>query len=384
MERKTERAWIEVNTENLCHNVETLKKAMQPGCELMAVVKAQAYGHGAVLTASYLNQMGVSAFAVATVEEGIALREAGIRGEILILGYTDVRRAEELKEYDLMQTLISYEYADALNQQGVTVKAHIKIDTGMHRLGIACGELSAVRKLFFMENIRVCGMFTHLCCSDSRQPDDMAFTRGQIEKFYSLVDALRDSGIILPKLHIQSSYGLLNYPDLVCDYVRVGIALYGVLSAPNDDTVLKPDLRPVLSLKSRVVLIREVRAGESVGYGRSFTAGRTARIAILPIGYGDGFPRSLSEGKGRVLIRQYVAPVVGRICMDQLAVDITDAEGITVGDTATLVGAEGYDELSAPAVADHSDSISNELLCRMGARLPVITRSEDRRFHTPE
>ena len=315
MERKTERAWIEVNTENLCHNVETLKKAMQPGCELMAVVKAQAYGHGAVLTASYLNQMGVSAFAVATVEEGIALREAGIRGEILILGYTDVRRAEELKEYDLMQTLISYEYADALNQQGVTVKAHIKIDTGMHRLGIACGELSAVRKLFFMENIRVCGMFTHLCCSDSRQPDDMAFTRGQIEKFYSLVDALRDSGIILPKLHIQSSYGLLNYPDLVCDYVRVGIALYGVLSAPNDDTVLKPDLRPVLSLKSRVVLIREVRAGESVGYGRSFTAGHTARIAILPIGYGDGFPRSLSEGKGRVLIRQYVAPVVGRICI---------------------------------------------------------------------
>ncbi len=384
MERKTERAWIEVNTGGLCHNVETLKKAMQPGCELMAVVKAQAYGHGAVLIASHLNQMGVSAFAVATVEEGIALREAGIRGEILILGYTDVRRAEELKEYDLMQTLISYEYADALNQQGVTVKAHIKIDTGMHRLGIACGELSAVRKLFFMENIRVCGMFTHLCCSDSRQPDDMAFTRGQIEKFYSLADALRDSGIILPKLHIQSSYGLLNYPDLVCDYVRVGIALYGVLSAPNDDTVLKPDLRPVLSLKSRVVLIREVRAGESVGYGRSFTAGHTARIAILPIGYGDGFPRSLSEGKGRVLIRQYVAPVVGRICMDQLAVDITDAEGITVGDTATLVGAEGYDELSAPAVADHSDSISNELLCRMGARLPVITRTEDRRFHTPE
>lgn len=372
MEKKTERAWIEVNIENLLHNVEILRKVMRSGCELMAVVKAQAYGHGAVLIASHLNQMGVSAFAVATVEEGIALRKAGICGEILILGYTDVRRAEELREYDLMQTLISYEYADVLNQQGVTVKAHIKIDTGMHRLGIACGELSAVRKLFFMENIKVCGMFTHLCCSDSRRLDDMAFTRGQIGKFYSLADALRDSGIILPKLHIQSSYGLLNYPDLACDYVRVGIALYGVLSAPNDDTVLKPDLRPVLSLKSRVVLIREVRAGESVGYGRSFTARRTTRIAILPIGYGDGFPRSLSGGKGRVLIRQYMAPVVGRICMDQLAVDITDAEGITVGDVATLVGAEGCDELSAPVVADHSGSISNELLCRMGARLPVI------------
>lgn len=372
MERKTERAWIEVNTGNLCHNVETLKKAMQPGCELMAVVKAQAYGHGAVLTASYLNQMGVSAFAVATVEEGIALREAGIRGEILILGYTDVRRAEELKEYDLMQTLISYEYADALNQQGVTVKAHIKIDTGMHRLGIACGELSAVRKLFFMENIRVCGMFTHLCCSDSRQPDDMAFTRGQIEKFYSLADALRDSGIILPKLHIQSSYGLLNYPELRCDYVRAGIALYGVRSKPENDTVLNLELRPVLSLKSRVVLIRPVKKGETFGYGRQFLAERDSRIAILPVGYGDGYPGDLSCGRGCVLIGGYSAPVIGRICMDQLAVDITEAEEIRMGDTALLIGGAGVSSQTAPAVAAASGRIANELLCRMGARLPVV------------
>lgn len=371
---KTERAWIEVNVGNLRHNVETLKKVMQPGCELMAVVKAQAYGHGAVLTASYLNEMGIMAFAVATINEGIALRKSGIRGVILILGYTDVGRASELKKYDLMQALISFEYAEALNVQGFTIRTHIKIDTGMHRLGIPSGELSAVRKVFLMENLKVCGMFTHLCCSDSRHPDDVAFTRGQIDSFYSLTDTLRDSGIILPKLHIQSSYGLLNYPSLVCDYVRAGIALYGVLSTLDDDTVLKLDLRPVLSLKSRVVLIRKVVAGESIGYGRSFKAGRDTRIAILSIGYGDGFPRNLYGGKGNVLINQYVVPVVGRICMDQLAVDITDAEGVSVGDIATLVGAEGHDELSAPAVADSSGSISNELLCRMGVRLPVIAK----------
>lgn len=373
-EFKMGRAWIEVNRNNLCHNVEMLKKAMQPGCELMAVVKAQAYGHGAVLIASHLNKMGVRAFAVATVDEGIALRKSGICGEILILGYTEVGRAFELKEYDLMQTLISFEYAEVLNNQGIAIKVHIKIDTGMHRLGIASGELSAVRKVFFMENLKVCGIFTHLCCSDSRHPEDIAFTKGQIDNFYSMAGALGDSGIILPKLHIQSSYGLLNYPNLACDYVRVGIALYGVLSSPDEDTVLKPDLRPVFSLKSRVVLIREVAAGESVGYGRSFMAGRDTRIAILPIGYGDGFPRNLSDGKGSVLINRYVVPVVGRICMDQLAVDITDTEGVSVGDIATLAGAEGYDEMSVPAVADCSGSISNELLCRMGARLPVIAR----------
>ncbi|MDE5597438.1 MAG: alanine racemase, partial [Lachnospiraceae bacterium] len=164
---ETERAWLEVNVENLRHNVETLKKVMQPGCELMAVVKAQAYGHGAVLTASYLNKMGVMAFAVATIEEGITLRKSGISGEILILGYTDVCRASELREYDLMQTLISFEYAENLNEQGIEVKTHIKIDTGMHRLGISCKEVSAVRNIFFMKNFKICGMFTHLCCADS-------------------------------------------------------------------------------------------------------------------------------------------------------------------------------------------------------------------------
>jgi len=371
---KTDRSWIEINIKNLEHNVEILKKAMPPKCELMAVVKAEAYGHGAYEISTTLNRMGVMSFAVATIDEGIKLREYGIRGEILILGYTDINRAYELQKFNLMQTLIDFEYAKALNRQNIAVKVHIKIDTGMHRLGIPCGEISEVKKVFFMKNLSICGIFTHLCCADSRLAEDVTFTKEQISSFYSLIDTLKSNGITIPKLHIQSSYGFLNYPDLVCDYIRVGIALYGVFSSPNDDTELKLGLRPVLSLKSQVVLIRSVNKGDGIGYGRSYTTERDSRIAVIPIGYGDGFPRNLSDKNGSVLINKHILPIVGRICMDQIAIDITDAKDVRVGDIVTLIGAEGNDELSAPAIASDAGSISNELLCRMGARLPVITK----------
>lgn len=372
----TDRAYIEIDLNNLEHNVKTLRKAMPPKCELMAVVKAQAYGHGAYEISTHLEKIGVRAFAVATIDEGISLRKYGIRGEILILGYTSIDRASELKKYNLIQTLISFEYANALNRQGVMVNAHIKIDTGMHRLGIPSADFLDVEKVFTMKNLNVCGIFTHLCCSDSSMPDDIAFTRGQIDGFYNLIDHLKKSGINIPKLHIQSSYGFLNYPELKCSYVRTGVALYGVKSLPDDNIELQLDLRPVLSLKSRVVLIRQIEKGDSVGYGRSFVAERNSRIAILPIGYGDGFPRSLSNGNGRALIGQYIVPVIGRICMDQLAIDITDAEGIAVGDIATLIDTDGCTDLSADVVAKNSNSISNELLCRMGERLPVIIKRQ--------
>lgn len=370
----TDRAYIEINLNNLEHNVRTLKKAMPPKCSLMAVVKAQAYGHGAYEISTHLEKIGVRAFAVATIDEGISLRKFGIRSEILILGYTSIYRAFELKKYDLTQAMISFEYADALNKQGIMVNAHIKIDTGMNRLGIPSNDSSDVKKIFAMKNINVCGIFTHLCCSDSSTPDDIAFTKGQINDFYSLIDNLKKSGISIPKLHVQSSYGFLNYPELKCSYIRTGVALYGVKSLPDDNIKLQLDLRPVLSLKSQVVLIRQIEKGDTVGYGRQFIAERNSRIAILPIGYGDGFPRSLSDGNGKALIGRYIVPVIGRICMDQLAVDITDTEGIAVGDTAALIDTEGCPELSADAVAQNSGSISNELLCRMGARLPVVIK----------
>ena len=367
-----DRAWIEVHLNHLAHNVKVLKKAMPPKCQLMAVVKAEAYGHRAFEVSTCLEKIGVKAFAVATIDEGIQLRKYGIRGEILILGYTAIWRAAELKKYDLIQTLISYDYAIALNKQGVSIKAHLKIDTGMHRLGILSSDLTDVERVFSLKHITVCGIYTHLCCSDSLQTSDVAFTRKQIDHFYSLIYTLRNRGITIPKLHIQSSYGILNYPELQCDYVRAGIALYGVLSSPYDESSRKLDLRPVLSLKSKVVLIRSIPKGDSVGYGRTFIAKRDSQIAIIPIGYADGIPRNLSCGNGAIQIKQYFVPVIGRICMDQLAVDITETEGVSVGDIATLIEAKTDSELTATILADHTGSISNELLCRMGTRLPVI------------
>lgn len=367
--QKADRTYVEIDLRNLEHNVRELRRAMPSGCRLMAVVKAEAYGHGTFEIATHLEKIGVRTFAVATIDEGIRLRTYGIRGEILILGYTDVERAVELKKYDLMQTLIDYSYAEQLDRQGVRIKAHVKVDTGMHRLGELAGETDRVKQMFHMENIDVYGMFTHLSCADSLEIDDVTFTRKQIERFYALVDDLRGEGVRIPKLHIQSSYGLLNYPELCCDYVRAGIALFGVLSSPGDDTIVHLDLRPVLSLKSKVALIRQLKKGECVGYGREFKAERDSRIAMVPVGYADGYPRSLSCGKGRVRINGCLVPVIGRVCMDQLAIDITDAEGVEVGDTVVLIGGEMGEGVSALDLAGQCGSISNEMLSRLGARV---------------
>lgn len=366
----TDRAYIEINLENLEHNAAVLKAAMPSGCELMAVMKAEAYGHGMCGIAVHLDKIGVRAFAVATIDEGIRLRRCGVRGEILILGYTTPERAWELRKYDLAQTLVDYAYACRLNEQKYRVKVHVKIDTGMHRLGFDAGcNIKEIIGVFAMEHFDINGIYTHLCVADSLDEEDVLFTRQQIASFYGVLKRLKKEGIRIPKIHIQSSYGLLNYPGLKCSYVRAGIALYGVLSTPDAQTKLQPDLRPVLSLKAKVVLIRFVPQGESVGYGRTFVADRDSVIAILPIGYADGFPRSLSGGGSYALINGCSAPVVGRICMDQLAVDVTDIAGVEVGMTATLIGHDGGEEIAAPVVADDAGSITNELFSRMGSRL---------------
>lgn len=368
-----DRAWIEIDLDNLTHNVRVLNRAMPGNCELMAVVKAEAYGHGMYEIATHINRIGVRAFAVATIDEGIKLRRYGVAGEILILGYTAPGRAKELRKYDLTQTLIDYDYAVLLNEQGWDVKTHIKLDTGMHRLGFDKEDIEKISGVFTMKHIKVCGIYTHLGASDSLDENDICFTNMQIEGFYKLLEVLKEKGIAIPKVHIQSSYGLLNYPELQCDYVRAGVSLYGVLSSPNDKTRLHLDLRPVLSLKARVILLRAVKKGEGVGYSRAFVAKRDSIIAVLPIGYADGFPRNLSCGRSYVLINGYQAPIVGKICMDQLAVDVTDIPQVKVGITATLIGRAGKEEIAAPMVAENAGSITNELLSRMGGRLRIIT-----------
>ena len=364
----TSRAWREIDTAALAHNVSVLRGALPPGCELMAVVKADAYGHGAAAIVPQLLSLGVRAFAVATLDEGAQLRAFGADGTVLILGYTPPERAGELARLGLTQTVADLAHAKALSAQGVPLHVHLKTDTGMHRLGIAWDAPEDVLAVLRTENLTVDGIFSHLCCAGSLTPDDIAFTREQIRRFSSLTSALAARGVSLPKLHLQSSYGLLNYPELRFDYVRAGLALYG---AAEGAAARSLGLRPVLSLKARIASVRTVAKGECVGYDRAFTARRETHIAILPIGYADGYPRALSSA-GLVRLRGRLAPVAGRVCMDQLAVDITDIPEAAVGDVAELIG--GASPLRAGEVAARCGTIPNELLSRLGTRLPVIVK----------
>lgn len=363
------RAWIELDRSALAQNVEYLRSLMPEGCRLMPAVKANAYGHGAVWIATELNRLGVDAFCVACISEGITLRKANVKGEILILGYTRPEDFGLLAHYGLTQTVIDFEYAEKLANAGVMLHVHIGIDTGMHRLGIRCEEIEDILAVFEMENLIIDGMFTHLCACDSPLPEDKAFTEDQIQAFYRVAEILEEQGIPRPGLHLQSSYGLLNYPDLNADYVRAGIALYGVPSSMKDTALFKTHFSPVLSLKARVSSIRTLFAGESAGYGLSFTAERNMRIAVLSIGYADGLPRELSCGKGCVLLHGRRAPVIGRICMDQTLIDISGIPQTSPGDTAVLIGMSGEAEITAVQLASQCGTITNELLSRLGERL---------------
>lgn len=363
------RAWIELDRTALIQNVEYLRSLMPKGCRLMPAVKANAYGHGAVWVATELNRLGVDAFCVACIAEGIALRKAKVKGEILILGYTDPEDFRLLAHYRLTQTVIDYEYAEKLARAGIVLHVHIGIDTGMHRLGIRCEEIEDILAVFEMENLIVDGMFTHLCACDSPLPENTAFTECQIRAFYRVAEILEEQGIPCPELHLQSSYGLLNYPGLNAAYVRAGIALYGVPSSMKDITLFKDHLIPVLSLKARVSSVRTLYTGESAGYGLAFTAERDMRIAVLSIGYADGLPRELSCGRGCVLLHGCKAPVIGRVCMDQTLVDISGIPQTSAGDTAILIGSSGETEITAVQLAAQCGTITNELLSRLGERL---------------
>ncbi len=367
----TARAWREVDRNALIHNAQVLRQALPPGCSLMAVVKAEAYGHGGASTARILRRAGVGAFAVACLAEGIALRRHGVSGTILILGYTPPEEAPLLRRWRLTQTVADEAHGLALAAQGVPVRVHLALDTGMHRLGIPAEDHEAIARLYALPILRIGGVFSHLCVSDSPAPADIAFTQGQLDRFYAAVGWMKEQGYDPGAIHIQASYGLWNLPPQPCRYVRAGIALYGVASDQNP--VLHPlDLRPALSLRAKVASVRTIPAGQGAGYGLAFRAEQDTRLAVVTIGYADGLPRSLSQQGGRVIIRGVSCPMVGRICMDQLLVDVTHLPQAVPGDMVTLIGTDGEAVLKAEEVAVQSGTIANELLSRLGSRLPVV------------
>ncbi len=363
------RAYIELNLRNLSHNVQAVRSILPVRTKIMAVLKANACGHGDVLLADALSREGIEAFAVATLEEAIKLRKAGIRGQILILGYTYPEEIPLLYHYRLSQTVVDVKYARQLNQYGKPIAVHVKIDTGLHRLGEDCRGLPQLQKIYSCHNLSIQGTYTQLSAADSASPEDVLLTKQQANAFFQAVSAIRHSGGNPGTLHLLSSYGVLNYPELACDCVRTGTALYGLISQQYLLPGKALPLRPVLSLKTRVSVVRTLSAGDSVGYGHTFTAVRPMRIAAVSIGYADGIPRSASGSGGALLIHGRRAPMIGAVCMDQLMVDVTDIPQVCAGDTAVIIGKDGDLEISAETLARQAGLIIPELLSRIGPRV---------------
>lgn len=369
----TGRSWVEIDLGQLGRNYEIFKKSRSRDCEVMAVVKADAYGHGDVEVSRTLNGMGVRQFAVSNVLEAITLRRAGIEGEILVLGFTPVEMASCLVEYDITQTLISERYAsELLSAPGAhTIKCQFAVDTGMNRIGLDADNTAECERVIreYAPKCRLNGLFTHLCVAESTDDDNIAFTVGQVEKFRRVVQSVDD--LRLPYLHCLNSAGAMYFSDVCRGFesiVRLGIVLYGL--KPDFSSVLPDGIKPVLRWKTVVSMVKEIDGGEYVGYGRSFRAPGKMLIATLPTGYADGYSRLLSNC-GCVYIRGMRAPVVGRVCMDQMTVDVSDIDGVRDGDEVELIG----EHFGADDMARLIGSIGYEVVCNISKRVARIYKN---------
>ena len=372
-----DRAWIEIDLVNLVNNINEIKKIISPKAKIMAVVKANAYGHGALLIAKKLSEIGITDFAVATLEEGIYLRKNNIQGNILILGFTNFDDLEYVIKYDLIQTIIDYDYSEKIKELNLNEKlnCHIKINTGMNRLGEKYDHLYKLYKIYENEKLNILGTYSHLCVADSDIKEDIDFTNRQIELFNQTINRIKMKGYDTGKVHLQSSYGIINYTGLDYDYVRVGILMYGVNSSKESYQLTHLKLKPVLSLKARITSLKEVDKNESVSYGRTYIAREKRKIAAVSIGYADGIPRNLSNKGLKVKVKDIYCNVVGRICMDQLLIDISDITNIKTGDEVILIGEN--EKISASMIAMKGGTITNELLSRLSNRLPRIVSKEE-------
>ncbi len=358
----------------LAHNLLQLRRVLSPGCGIMAVIKANAYGHGAVEIAQTLIRHGVVRLAVFSIEEGIALRQAGITVSIIILGPIFREQFEDLFAHQLTPVVSDPSTLAALGQyatQGSSLyPIHLKIETGMGRLGLTQNELEAIlAKHTFPSSLRLEGLMSHLADSDGLDPDS---TNQQIIRFERVIMAIRKEGFSLPMIHLSNSAGIVRFPSAHYSLVRPGIMLYGYHTLPH--TVQAPDLRPVLSLTTRIAQLRLIHPGETVSYNRTFIARRPTRIAVLPIGYSGGVSRH-SSNRGQVLIRGQRATIAGIVCMDMVMVDVTEIEDVAVGDEVVLIGQQGSERITAHDTAKWAGTISYEVLCAISPQIPRFYHS---------
>ena len=367
------RCYAEISLEAIGHNIREVKKRLPEGVKLLGVVKANAYGHGAVPVASYLENQ-VDYFATATIEEAVELRENGISAPILILGYVSPSQYGDLVEYDITQTIDSYAQALALEKEAARqnrkAKAHLAVDTGMTRIGFQVTEHDAdeAAKIADLPHIELEGMFTHFSCADQ---EDKTYCSMQMEKYDKMTALLAERGVTIPLRHICNSAGIMEFDDHHFEMVRSGIITYGIY--PSEEVKKERlDLIPALSWKSHVIHVKEVGPGIGVSYGATYvTENPMTRIAPVSAGYADGYPRALSN-QGCVLIHGKKAPIIGRICMDQMMVDVTDIPDVQVEDVVTLVGTDGDETITIEEIANPAARFDYEMLCDISSRVTRV------------
>ena len=374
-----DRVWAEIDLDAIAFNIESIQQKIQENTQIIAVIKADGYGHGAVPIAKLLEHNSrIWGYAVATAQEAMTLRKNGIKKPVLILAYTFPSSYKELIAQEICLTVFTYEMAEALEKeaarQGKCCKVHLKVDTGMTRIGMQpdSDSIALVQQIAALEHIEIEGIFTHFARADE---NDKAKAYEQLRKFQEFIARLEEeAGISIPMKHCSNSAGIAEMPEANMDAVRAGIILYGLW--PSDEVRAHETiaLRPSLTLKSRVVYVKTVPAGREISYGGTFTTNRGTRVATICVGYGDGYPRSLSN-KGYVLINGQKAPILGRVCMDQFMVDITDIKGtVQVEDEVTLIGKDGEAEITMEALGALSGRFNYELACDLGKRIPRVYR----------
>ncbi len=354
--------WVEVNLDAIAKNVKNIKKLISEKKELIAVVKGNAYGHDILEIASVVLNNGATRLAVARLEEGIFLRKSGITVPILVLGLTLKQQAELVVSYNITPTVSEYEMIEKLSDSALKkekiVKVHLKVDTGMGRIGICPNHvLNFIKKLKVLKNVQIEGIFTHFSVADE---NDKTYTEKQFRKFMEVLTVLEKEGIRIPAKHVGNSATLLDLPHMWLDLVRPGISVYGLYPSREVQKTVK--LIPAHSFKTRIVFLKELSTGESIGYGRTYTTKKKRTVvASLPVGYADGYNRLLSN-QGEVLVRGRRFPVIGRVCMDQTMIDVTNLPQVEIGDEVVLWGRQGQEEITVEEIADKIGTINYEIV----------------------
>lgn len=373
------RTWAEISLNAIEHNYNVIRNKVADDTKVCCVIKADGYGHGAVELSQIYEKLGADFFAVSNIDEGIEIRKSGSKLPIVILGYTPVSEAENLAEYDISQAVFSLEYAKELSEKCVEedciCKMHIKVDSGMSRIGFMCQEfprdeysIEEICEACCLPNLEVEGLFTHFCVSDE-DAEGREFTNKQYENFIHVRDSLKKRGVDISVVHCSNSGAIEDYPETCCDMVRAGIILYGL--APSSKLADRLDLVPAMTLKTVVAFVKEVQKGATISYGRTFTADRKMKIATVPIGYADGFIRQNAKD-GYMMLNGKKAKIVGRICMDQTMLDITDIEDVKTGDEVVVFGTGENGEPTADSLAENTGTINYETVCLVGKRVPRI------------